>query len=337
MRFSLFYNFDSLPGKPVAELYRDIEAQTIAADRLGFDAIYLAEHHFALYGHLPAPLLYLGRLSGLTHQIGLGTAVVEAPHYNPLRLAEDAALLDLLSGGRARLGVGSGARNKPAEFAHFSIPIEEKAARTHEITAILHQAFDAGVVNFAGHFYRYDGVPIDPRPIQPARDLIWLAASDSTIELAGRMGYGPLFPRAIAPNRYQVLYERYQDALDDRPGFIAQLRFVFVAETERAAHDQTRLLIGRYAKYDLGIEWDGRTGTAEYHDLLRRLNAVIGTPDQVLAELLVGQYERNYDEVICQPYAAGMRHADSLRAIELLGGAVLPRLLTEDRRRARVV
>jgi alkanesulfonate monooxygenase SsuD/methylene tetrahydromethanopterin reductase-like flavin-dependent oxidoreductase (luciferase family) len=280
MHFSLFYNFDSLPGKPVAELYRDIEQQAITADRLGFDAIYLAEHHFALYGHLPDPLLYLARLSGLTRRIGLGTAIVAAPHYNPLRLAEDAALLDVLSSGRVRLGVGSGARNKPAEFEHFNIPIDEKSARTHEITAILHQAFDDGFVNYAGRYYQYNGVPIDPRPLQPARDLIWLAASDSTVELAGNLGYRLLIPRAIASERYQVLYERYQDALDSCPGFIAQLRFVFVAESERIAHAQTRQLITRYA--------------------------------------------------------AGVRHDDALRAIELLGSAVLPRLQTTAIVRAQV-
>ena len=108
LRFSLFYNFDILPGKSVPEMYREVEAQALAADALGFDAIWLAEHHFELYGRMPDPLLFLSRISGITQQIGLGTAIVEAPHYNPLRLAEDAALLDVLSHGRVRLGVGSG-------------------------------------------------------------------------------------------------------------------------------------------------------------------------------------------------------------------------------------
>jgi alkanesulfonate monooxygenase SsuD/methylene tetrahydromethanopterin reductase-like flavin-dependent oxidoreductase (luciferase family) len=108
MRFSLFYNFDVLPPKELTELYSDVEAQAIAADKLAFDAIWLAEHHFALYGRLPSPLLFLARLSAITQQIRLGTAIVEAPYYHPLRLAEDTALLDVLSRGRVRLGVGSG-------------------------------------------------------------------------------------------------------------------------------------------------------------------------------------------------------------------------------------
>jgi alkanesulfonate monooxygenase SsuD/methylene tetrahydromethanopterin reductase-like flavin-dependent oxidoreductase (luciferase family) len=328
MHFSLFYNFDALPDQPVAELYRAVEEQAIAADRLGFDAIYLAEHHFALYGRLPAPLVYLARLSGLTRRIGLGAAVVEAPHYHPLRLAEDAALLDLLSGGRLRLGVGSGSRNKPAEFARFGIPLAEKSARTQEIVEILRQAFDVGLVRYAGRHYQFDDVPIDPRPLQPARDLIWLAASDGTVDLAGRAGYRLLSPRVISAERYHALRARYLAALGDQLGYIAQLRFVFVAETERAAQEQTRLLVHRYANYDLGVDWDGRTDTAEYRDILRRLNAVIGTPEQVIAELLLGQYQYDYDEVICQPYAAGVRPADAQRAIELHCSEVLPRLQT---------
>ncbi|GLV55828.1 hypothetical protein KDH_26720 [Dictyobacter sp. S3.2.2.5] len=154
MRFSLFYNFDILPGQSVSAVYREVEAQAIAADRLSFDAIWLAEHHFELYGRMPDPLLYLARISSLTSRIGLGTAIVEAPHYHPLRLAEDAALLDVLSGGRVRLGVGSGGGNKPAEFVRFGIPIEEKTARTIEVVEILRQAFNQKQVNFAGKYYQ---------------------------------------------------------------------------------------------------------------------------------------------------------------------------------------
>ncbi|BAY43310.1 luciferase-alpha subunit [Scytonema sp. HK-05] len=150
MRFSLFYNFDVLPPKQLTELYRDVEAQAIAADKLGFDAIWLAEHHFALYDRLPSPLLFLARLSAITQQIRLGSAIVKAPYYHPLRLAEDTALLDVLSRGRVRLGVGSGAKNKPQEFVPFGVALEEKSARTCEIIAILHQAFVSGWVNFEG-------------------------------------------------------------------------------------------------------------------------------------------------------------------------------------------
>lgn len=326
MRFSLFYNFDLLPGKPVPEMYREVEAQAVVADTLGFDALWLAEHHFELYGRMPDPLLYLARLSGITKQIGLGTAIIEAPYYNPLRLAEDACLLDVLSSGRLRLGVGSGAANKPAEFAHFGVPLEQKSARTLEIIEILRQAFDDGRVDFEGNYYHYQGVEIHPRPLQNARQLLWLAAGNGIPEAAGKLGCPLLIPRIGPSSRHQQAITHYHDTLAGKGGFVSVLRFVSVAETEREAQEQTRRTITRYAKYDCGIDWDGRTDTHEYVDLISRLNATVGTPDQIIAQLLQWQQETPFEEIMCQVYAAGMRHEDSLRSLRLLGSEVTPRL-----------
>lgn len=327
MRFSLFYNFDVTPEQDIPELYRDVEEQAVLADRLGFDAIWLAEHHFTVYGRLPAPLTYLAWIGARTSRIGLGTAVVEAPYYHPLRLAEDAALLDVLSGGRARLGVGSGAaRMKPEEFLKFGIPVEEKTARTLEAIEVLDRAFSDRSLRFEGEFFRYDDVELNPRPVQPARDLIWVAGSQSTVELAGERGYGLLVPRVGATDGHREIVRRYREAANGRPSFVSMLRFVYVAETEREAQEQTRRTFGRYAKYDCGVDWDGRTDSDEYVDLAERMHFVIGTPDQVRDQLVAWQDEFGFDEIMCQLYAAGMDHADSLRSLELLGTEVMPRL-----------
>lgn len=327
MRFSLFYNFDVTPEKDVAELYRDVEEQAVLADRLGFDAVWLAEHHFTVYGRLPAPLTYLTWLGAKTEQIALGTAVVEAPYYHPLRLAEDAALLDVLTHGRVRLGVGSGARMKPEEFVKFGLPMEEKTARTLEVLAILHQGLADESIRYDGVFYRYDGVEIDPRPVQPAHRLIWVAASQSTVELAGERGYGLLVPRVGNGGAHRDLIRRYRAAANGRPSFVSLLRFVYVAESEREAKEQTRATFARYAKYDCGVNWDGRTDSAEYVDLAKRMHFVIGTPDRVREQLVAWQAEYGFDEIMCQLYAAGMRHEDSVRSLELLGREVMPALL----------
>lgn len=324
MRFALFYNFDILPGKSVPELYREVEAQAVAADTLGFDAIWFAEHHFDLYGRMPDPLLYLARISGITQQIGLGTAIIEAPYYHPLRLAEDASLLDVISGGRLRLGVGSGAANKPAEFVYFGIPIEQKSARALEIIEILRQAFDTGRIDFGGTYYQYKGIEIHPRPVHNARQLLWLAGGKGTPEVAGQIGCQLLVPRAGLISRHQDIISRYHDALGGKPGFVSILRFVYVAETEREAQEQMHRTITRYAKHDCGIDWDGRTDTQEYIDLVYRLKAVIGTPDQVIERLQQWQQETPFEEIMCQVYAAGMRHEDALHSLRLFGREVLP-------------
>ena len=329
MRFSLFYNFDVTPEKDVAELYRDVEEQAILADRLGFDAIWLAEHHFTVYGRLPSPVQYLTWIAARTRQIDLGTAVIEAPYYHPLRLAEDSALLDVLSGGRVRLGVGSGARMKADEFVKFGLPIDEKTPRTLEVIEILQQALANPSVRFDGEFFRYQDVEINPRPVQKAHELIWVAASQSTVELAGERGYGLLIPRVGNGGAHRDLIQRYRAAANGRPSFVSQLRFVYVAETEREAKEQTRRTFERYAKYDCGVEWDGRTDSEEYVDLSQRMHFVIGTPDQVTEQLVAWQEWYGFDEIMCQLYAAGMHHEDSVRSLKLLGSEVMPRLLTE--------
>jgi len=122
------------------------------------------------------------------------------------------------------------------------------------------------------------------------------------------------------------LAAQYRATLGTRPGFITQFCFVYVAETEREAHEQTRQTFMRYARYDCGVTWDGRTDTAEYAALSERMHFLIGTPDQVAERLTQWQREYGFDEIICQLYAAGMRHEDSLHAIELLGRTVLPPL-----------
>lgn len=331
MRFSLFYNFDVTPEKDIPELYRDVEEQAVAADRLGFDAIWLAEHHFTVYGRLPSPLTYLTWIGARTQQIGLGTAVIEAPYYHPLRLAEDAALLDVMSNGRVRLGVGSGARMKPEEFAKFGLPMEEKSARTLEILEVVRQGLAQSQIQYDGQWYKYHGVEINPRPLQKAHELLWAAASQTTVEIAGEQGYGLLVPRVGAGDGHKNLIQRYRNAANGRSSFVSMLRFVYVAETEQAAQEQTRKTFERYAKYDCGVEWDGRTDSDEYVDLAERMHFVIGTPEQVVTQLQEWQTDYGFDEIMCQLYAAGMNHADSMRSLELLGTEVMPKLLSGGR------
>jgi alkanesulfonate monooxygenase SsuD/methylene tetrahydromethanopterin reductase-like flavin-dependent oxidoreductase (luciferase family) len=333
MRFALFYNFDVLPGQFVPCIYAKVEAQAILADQLGFDAIWVAEHHFALYGRLSSPLLFLSRLSALTERIALGTAVIEAPHYHPLRLAEEAALLDVLSNGRLRLGIGSGAKNKPDEFSVFGVPLAEKSARTREVVTILQQAFDHGRVTFVGDHYRFDEVRLDPAPLQRAKALIWIAASPTTPEWAAEQGYRLLLPRVGSAQDQHQWAQRYRAALGRNTGAIAQLRFVYAAETEREAQEQTAATFARYAQYDCGVDWDGRTNSKEYIELMGRMNMIIGTPQQIIAQLQAWQADYGFDEIICQTYAAGIRHEDALRSIELLACEVIPKLQTSRRKR----
>jgi alkanesulfonate monooxygenase SsuD/methylene tetrahydromethanopterin reductase-like flavin-dependent oxidoreductase (luciferase family) len=326
VKFSHFFNFDALPGLATEELLDDVTHLSLLADRLGFDAIYVAEHHFTEYGRMPAPLHYLAYLAGLTGRIDLGVAVVEAPYCHPLKLAEEAALVDRLSGGRLRLGLGSGAANKPREFERFGIPLEEKGARALEVAEIVRQALTSNRVDFRGTFYAFESVEFSVRPMRFGSGLIWMAASARSAQYAGRHAMPLMLPRPIPEAKNHETLALYRSALpQDRRGYVTALRFIFVGESKREALEMARTTFRRYAKYDAGVEWDGRTSGAEYDALCERLKFIAGAAEEVEARIRAWAADLGADEIMTQMYAAGTRREDAQRSMELFAGSVIPR------------
>src|SRR3984957_3389759 len=131
-------------------------------DRTGYDAVWLAEHHFSSFSVCPSVHLMGTMAAARTKRLRIGTAVSLAPFYNPLRLAEEGALLDVLSGGRVNWGAGRGFER--SEFAAFGIPGDESAARFHETADIVMQAWTNQRLTFQGKFFHYDGVEVLPKP-----------------------------------------------------------------------------------------------------------------------------------------------------------------------------
>ena len=326
VKFSHFFNFDALPELATEELLDDVTHLSLLADRLGLDALYVAEHHFTEYGRMPAPLHYLAYLAGLTKRIDLGVAVVEAPYCHPLKLAEEAALVDRLSSGRLRLGLGSGAANKPLEFERFGIPLEEKGARALEVTEIVRQALTSNRVDFQGNYYAFENVEFSMRPIRPASELIWVAASARSAEYAGRHAMPFMLPRPVPEAKNHETLALYRSALpQDRHGYVTALRFIFVGESKREALDMARTTFRRYAKYDAGVEWNGRTSGVEYEALCERLKFIAGTPDEVESQIRAWAADLGADEIMTQMYAAGTRREDAQRSMELFARDVTPR------------
>jgi len=192
MRYGLFYLPSSLPTTPAegSARLRAVVEQAGYAEQLGFDSIWLAEHHFHSFGGLFSATPVIGSaIAQRTARLRIGTAVILLPYHNPLRIAEDYATLDCLSGGRVQFGIGHGFVKW--EALTFGIPLDELRDRFRENLEIILKAWSEPVLNHKGRFYEFSGVEVWPRPLQQPYPTVWMAATTSveSFELAGRYGF----------------------------------------------------------------------------------------------------------------------------------------------------
>src|SRR5579863_9249340 len=160
-------------------------------DSSGYDAVWLAEHHFSSFSVCPSVHMMGMLAAARTTRLRIGTGVSLAPFYHPLRLAEEVALLDVLSGGRVNWGAGRGFER--SEFAAFGIPGEESAPRFHETVEIVLKAWTNQRLSHHGDFFHYDGVEVLPKPIQTPHPPVWMAASSTpAIDWAASQGHSIL-------------------------------------------------------------------------------------------------------------------------------------------------
>jgi alkanesulfonate monooxygenase SsuD/methylene tetrahydromethanopterin reductase-like flavin-dependent oxidoreductase (luciferase family) len=144
--------------------FGEVLAEATRAEELGFDSVWLAEHHGVRDHYWPSPLQVLTALAPRTSRITLGTNVVVFPFYHPVRLAEEAAWLDALSGGRLVLGVAIGYR--PDEFALYGAPLEKRGARLEEGLALVKALWTGDRVTFRGKHFAVENARIEPKPLQ---------------------------------------------------------------------------------------------------------------------------------------------------------------------------
>src|ERR671938_1359359 len=130
MRFGTYFFLQATPGRTPAEIIVDELDQMVLSEQLGFDSVWLTEHHFSDYGLSAAPSVLAATLAARTSRVSIGTAVYVIPFHHPVRLAEETATLDILSGGRLVVGIGRG--NRPLEFFGHGIVQDENRTRMEE-------------------------------------------------------------------------------------------------------------------------------------------------------------------------------------------------------------
>ncbi len=162
MKFGTMNLFPLGGDKSDQQVLEDVLEDAILADEMGFDSIWLAEHHFSSYGILGNPLIFAAAIAQRTKRIKIGTAVMVVPFYSPVRLAEDAALVDALSNGRLMLGMGRG--YQPREFAGFGLDPQSSTDRYRETVDILKLALSQENFSYKGQYFDIRDITTYPRP-----------------------------------------------------------------------------------------------------------------------------------------------------------------------------
>ena len=176
LRLGVVYDFRNPPdsGIDTPRLYAEIVEQVVWLDGLGLDLVWFTEHHFVDDGYLPSWTPVAGAMAARTRRVRFSSDICLLPFSHPLRLAEDLAVLDNLSGGRIEIGVGMG--YAPHEFRGFGIPLPQRVSRTEEGLEVLRRCFAGERFSFHGTRYHFDDVVVRPGYVQPGGPPLWLAA-----------------------------------------------------------------------------------------------------------------------------------------------------------------
>ena len=208
MRFGLTTDFRNPPdsGRTTAAVYADIIEHMVWAESLGFDAAYIFEHHFTGDGYIPSPLVAATAIAARTKRMRIGPDIAILPLYDPVRVAEDGAVLDVISNGRLDFGVGLGYR--PPEYAGYGLDLKTRGARADEALQIIRRLWQGETVSFHGKHFHIDGARLTPRPVQQPNPPIWVGGfSKAAARRAARYGDGYIGPS----NR--VVYDMYLQEL----------------------------------------------------------------------------------------------------------------------------
>lgn len=314
---------------PLNSVYETALERFRIMDETGYDAVWLAEHHFSGFSVCPSVHMMGTMAAARTKRLRIGTAVSLAPFYNPLRLAEEVALLDVLSGGRVNWGAGRGFER--SEFAAFGIPGEESGPRFHEAVEIVLKAWTNPRLTHQGRFFSYDGVEVLPKPVQAPHPPVWMAASSTpAIEWAASQGHSILMDPHTSRDDLVAKRRHYADCLaaaghSDAGRTIPMARLIAVDEDAAKAREVARRVaewtVASYVgpRHSGNVRQEQRTfGGKDPIDYYLDDVMIHGSPDSVAEQIL------SFGERIGMTYL--MVAPLSARSFRLMTDKVLPRI-----------
>ena len=357
MKFGIFLLGDKPPSVSDRQVFDNLLEEAHWAEDLGFDAVWLAEHHFSPYGTIASLPVAAAAIAVTTQRIRIGTAcMVPAFHNNPIHLAEQIAMVDVISGGRFEAGFGRG--YQAHEFRGFGVSMEESTARFREAITIIDGLLTNERFSYAGRFWKIDDVSVHPRPLQtPIPIYCTVMKTPSSFEWVAEMGY-----RALIGNPYQVdpelsagldLFIKSHESRGLRTGTesVWGLLNAFVHEDEEFARaypkHSTDLSIDSHKKFSSPFvrggtvpedyrkysDWFHAHDHQQYENILNLDLTLIGSPETVVDKLrrIVDMGWRNLMLRMSRGGAMERRHV--FHSMEIFATQVIPAVQEMERQR----
>jgi alkanesulfonate monooxygenase SsuD/methylene tetrahydromethanopterin reductase-like flavin-dependent oxidoreductase (luciferase family) len=336
MTFGLFFLNSVAPWKTDAEELRNGLDQIKLADELGFHSAWIAEHNARAYGVVSSTAVYLSAAAAITKNIKLGSAVSRLPLHHPLQLAEDMALVDVISDGRLYLGVGKG--YDKLEFDAYNADFEDRHDRYLESLDILTTALQNPTVNYSGKFFDIKDIPVYPRPIQNPRPPIFVMVSGNDASMINAAKQGHSFVLGGIKNddtKHKIgLYREHalasglpQEYVEEAVARSGKLLFCFVGETTEEAQED----------YRQGLEWymserDNRPTFGvitrdreiDYDSFLQSENTLVGSPEKVIKDIERYKQDTGLNNIILWMNIGGQQQEKVEKSMKLFSEKVMP-------------
>jgi alkanesulfonate monooxygenase SsuD/methylene tetrahydromethanopterin reductase-like flavin-dependent oxidoreductase (luciferase family) len=299
MKFGLFgaatAQRNNNPDVDSAAGFKDYIDYVIEAESLGYESVFIVEHHFTGFGQVSATLNLLTWIGAKTSTIRLGTAVIVLPWHNPVLLAEQAATVDLLSGGRLDFGIGKGYRHN--EFASFRIPMDEAQARFEEAIDIITRSWVSNErFTFNGKFWSFDDIVVEPPTIQRPHPPFWQGAGHpDSIRRVGAGGHNLLLDQFASIDETVRRFHTYRDAMieygfgfEPHQAGVARAFFVANSKAEKDAAIERRMAAQRRLHDISQIPGGNNTASIMAFSDTREANeeaTLFGTPDEIIRKI----------------------------------------------------
>jgi alkanesulfonate monooxygenase SsuD/methylene tetrahydromethanopterin reductase-like flavin-dependent oxidoreductase (luciferase family) len=344
VKFGVYLNTQAPPdGHELPRVYAELFETVEVAESVGFDSCFLPEHHQQPDGYLPSPYVMAGAVAARTSRIRIQTGVSLLPLWHPMRVAEDVAVIEVLSGGRFSLGVGLGLVER--EYHEFGVPLRTAPSRFEEEVEILKRAWSQDTFSFHGKHFHLSDISLQPKPLPEGRPDIWIGGmANPSVQRAGRIGDGWITDPLHSMDTIAAWAEIYRAAAAERglEGRIWLHRDCWVTETpEEVTSVWAPYLLRDWRFYwDLGFFASGRfnaeaepwlgevTSSADItFERIRENREVVGSVDDVVATLRQMIARIQPEGVALRfRFPHGPDHVATLAAIRLFGDQVIPQL-----------